>query len=181
MATLVLKNTTASDVFIPDVGVTVPASSLDTFTDDGLIRDLAGSQDVRNFVTAGTLTVNDGASDLSTPIGLTYLAQLWSSAGLDDNPIKLKEVEVDFGALATAFKTFTIVDTDVRAESVVAAWKSGKAATGKTADEISLDAINFSVDPGAGSFSLMASTLNGPVVGAFKVVYMIATPSALSA
>lgn len=184
MATLTLKNTTGSDIFIQDIGIIipgpVPGPAEDTFTDDGLLRTISSSRNTREFVTSGALVVNDGISDLSIPIGLTYLAQLWFRSGFDSNPIKIKEIEVDFGLVATVFKTFTIVDTDVRAESVIAAWKSGKAATGKTADEITLDDISFSVNPGSGSFTLVASALNGPVTGAFKIVYIVSTPSALS-
>lgn len=87
MATLVLKNTTGVDVTIADAsGIVIPASGQDTFTEDGLIRQLAESLDLRTFVNAGTIVVNDGTSDLSPADGRVYLADLWTQVGFDDPP-----------------------------------------------------------------------------------------------
>jgi hypothetical protein len=84
MATLILKNNTGSVVTIPDVGVVIPASGQDSYTDPKHIVLLAASTSVRTLLTAGTLTANDGTGDLSLANALLYLEKLWSKVGRDD-------------------------------------------------------------------------------------------------
>lgn len=81
MATLTLKNTSGSPILIDDVGAFIPGSGQDTYSNLTLLRNLAASPFVRSLVTAGTLVVNDGASDLPVIEGLAYLDALWASAG----------------------------------------------------------------------------------------------------
>lgn len=81
MATLVLKKPTPGDFFISDVGVTVPGSGQDTYTDDGLIRKLSSSRILRDAVAAGTIVVNDGVQDLTADQGAAYLTELWQGVG----------------------------------------------------------------------------------------------------
>lgn len=86
MASLILKKPTPGDFFISDVGVIIPGSGQDTFTDDVLIRRLASSFVTRDAVSTGTLVVNDGVSDFSPAAGLEYLETLWVRAGFDTSP-----------------------------------------------------------------------------------------------
>lgn len=81
MATLIIKKPTPVDFFIADVGIIIPGSGQDTFTDSALIRRLTTSDDTRAAVTGGTLVVNDGISDLSPTAGIEYFEQLWVQAG----------------------------------------------------------------------------------------------------
>lgn len=57
-------NNTGAVVTITDAGVVIPASSFDTFTDDSLVRQLATSKSIRTLVGAGTLTLNDGSTNI---------------------------------------------------------------------------------------------------------------------
>ena len=82
-----------------------------------------------------------------------------------------KTVELDFGSPGTRSKTFTVTDADVSASSVIQAWQSGSAATGRSSDENEMDQIMFRAVPGAGSFTLYATSLFGPVSGLYKVNY----------
>jgi len=68
----ILKNNTASIVDVTDVGIEVPASGTFTIepTDYWI---LAASDDTSSLLTAGTLTMNDGTSDLSTSDGINFL------------------------------------------------------------------------------------------------------------
>lgn len=86
-----------------------------------------------------------------------------------------KTIEVDFGSTGTRSKNFTITDADVTASSVIIAWQSGAAATGRSADENEMDKIVFQALPAAGSFTLFAASLQGPVSGLYKVNYQILT------
>ena len=64
----ILKNNTASAVLIDDVGQTVPASGQLTINpQDDLL--FAASSDVITLIGDSTLTVNDGANDLSISDG----------------------------------------------------------------------------------------------------------------
>lgn len=81
MATLILKKPTAGNFFISDVGIIIPGSGQDTFTDSTLIRRLTTSNVTRSAVTGGVLIVNDGTSDLSPTAGIEYFEQLWVKAG----------------------------------------------------------------------------------------------------
>jgi hypothetical protein len=83
------------------------------------------------------------------------------------------ETEVDFGSTPVNVATFTISDTKIIAVSNVIAAQSGKAATGRQADENEMDAIMFNATPAAGSFVLNAQPRSGPVVGKYKVNYTV--------
>lgn len=79
MASLVIKNNTGSNVPIDDVGIFIPASGSETLTRTIAILQVCRSADTRALVTAGTITLNDGSSDLSVLAGLNYLDVLWST------------------------------------------------------------------------------------------------------
>ena len=82
------------------------------------------------------------------------------------------EVEIDFGTVALRTKVFSITDAASTSTSKIVAVQSGKAATGRAADENEMDCIQFSVLPGTGSFSLYAYT-SSFVSGKYKVNYTI--------
>ena len=85
-----------------------------------------------------------------------------------------KQTEVDFGALGTRSRTFTITDSDVSASSKLNAIHSGEAATGRAQDENEMDTLCLRCVPGAGQFTLYADALLGSVAGKYKVNYSIA-------
>lgn len=82
-------------------------------------------------------------------------------------------IEIDFGTTPTSYKTFTIIDSAVSTSSFLIINQSGAAATGRSADENEMDPLIFSGTPASGSFTLVASALNGPVVGKYKVNYIV--------
>ena len=84
-----------------------------------------------------------------------------------------KEVEVDFGTIPTNYKTFTITDAMINTGSLLFPTQSGKAPTGRHEDENEMDPIIFSAAPKTGNFILRATTIDGPVVGKYKVNYGI--------
>lgn len=85
MSTLTLKKPSPGNFFIQDVGIFIPGSGQDTFSDNNLLRIIARSGDTRNAVLNGTLVVNNGVTDLSVTDGLSYLSSLWvlGAFGLD--------------------------------------------------------------------------------------------------
>ena len=98
MATLVLKNTTAAIVTITDASaVIIPASGQDTYNDPPMIVQLAKSQVLQALVTAGTLVVNDGTSDLIVAVGLQYLGQLLTQSGFNTLPNTIMLFQMQLG------------------------------------------------------------------------------------
>jgi len=87
-----------------------------------------------------------------------------------DGALTVSEAEIDFGTRPVCCKTFTVTDAGVSAASKIIAVQSGKAATGRDADENEMDAIVFSCVPGSGTFTLYARSFN-PVTGLYKINY----------
>lgn len=83
------------------------------------------------------------------------------------------QVEVDFGSTPTRSRTFTIVDAAVSATSKIVVIQSGEAATGHSQDENEIDTLIFKPIPALGSFDVYAESLTGPVVGVYKLNYLI--------
>jgi hypothetical protein len=86
---------------------------------------------------------------------------------------KWTEVEVDFGTTPVFDAQFTVVDALVSAASKVAVVESGKTATGRTAGDSQWDSIAATADPGAGTMTVYAVALPGPVVGKRKLQYQV--------
>jgi hypothetical protein len=84
-----------------------------------------------------------------------------------------KQIEIDFGTRPTNYKTFTITDIDVGPGSKLFPTQAGNAPTGRHEDENEMDPIIFNAAPKTGSFILRATTIDGPVVGKYKVNYGI--------
>jgi len=74
MWTCIIKNDGASPVMIEDLGISVDATAQIDFHELFDFTDIADSDDLRDLVTAGTLVVNDGSTDLSASDGVDFLA-----------------------------------------------------------------------------------------------------------
>jgi len=85
----------------------------------------------------------------------------------------ITEIEIDFGTTGRSVKTFVITDLNVSPTSKIIIQQSGKAPTGKSADENEMDKIQFNATPGTGQFILNAECLTGRVLGKFKVNYIL--------
>ena len=85
----------------------------------------------------------------------------------------ISEIEIDFGASAVRSKKFLISDAAVLASSKVVPLQSGKAATGRQADENEMDMLHLRAAPAAGAFTLYAACLTGRVNGKFKINYQV--------
>lgn len=85
MAVLLIKNPGTEDIFITDVGVLIPALSVEKFVFPKEIRALTMSEICRSCVEKGTLVVCDGR-DLSPSEGILFLENLFVRAGFDTWP-----------------------------------------------------------------------------------------------
>ncbi len=74
MWTCIIKNEGASPVTIDDLGITIDATAQIDFHELFDFTRIADSNDLRDYVSAGTLVVNDGTSDLDTSDGVDFLA-----------------------------------------------------------------------------------------------------------
>lgn len=85
--------------------------------------------------------------------------------------LTVTETEIDFGPTPTREKTFTVTDAGVSAASKIIVTQSGKAATGREADENEMDGLILAANPASGQFTLYARAVPGPVSGKFKLNY----------
>lgn len=93
---LILKSTGASFI-LPDVGVIIATGAGSDFSDsagcDAALRKALGqSWLLRALVSAASVVVNDGVSDLGISAGLQYLNRNWFQAGGDTN-VNFAQVE----------------------------------------------------------------------------------------
>ena len=72
MWTLIVKNAGAIQL-VEDLGISIPAASQLTMSDQFEYEEIASSDDLRTLVNNSTLVVNDGVSDLSAADGVLYL------------------------------------------------------------------------------------------------------------
>ena len=84
------------------------------------------------------------------------------------------QVEIDFGSTATDQSTFTITDALVSGTSKIMAVQAFVAATSKEQDENEFDVLQCQTVAGTGNFTLVVSSLYGPVSGTFKINYWVA-------
>jgi hypothetical protein len=85
----------------------------------------------------------------------------------------IKQVEIDFGTAPMHEGSFLIADAEVVAASQITGSVAHEAPTGKDLDEVEMDALNLSFGPGVGVMTIYARSIEGRVVGAFKVNYLI--------
>lgn len=87
--------------------------------------------------------------------------------------VTIAEVEVDFGSVPVWSKVLTVIDATITTASKIIAVQSGKAASGREADENEMDPILFSATPQSGQMLLIANPQAGPVGGSYKVNYIV--------
>jgi len=83
------------------------------------------------------------------------------------------EVEINLGTIPVYETNATIIDASVTVLSKIIAIQSGKAPTGKEADENEMDQINIACLPGSGLFTAYISTTPGPIINTFKFYYQV--------
>jgi len=83
--TVILKNFSGSDQLVKDLGLPVLDSTAEINLDEQFTYDeITGSDDLRDLVDSGDLTINDGVDDLSPSDGVDYLT-LINKEYLEDN------------------------------------------------------------------------------------------------
>lgn len=71
--TVIAKNTTGTDIFLPRLGETVPAVSQITLTENNTYFEICSEEVLPTKINAGHIVINDGISDLSIAEALGYL------------------------------------------------------------------------------------------------------------
>lgn len=82
MWTLIIKNAGTLQL-IEDLGITIPATSQITLSNQFEYQQIASSDDLRTLVNNGTLVVNDGVSDLTAAKGVLFLT-LYNAKEVED-------------------------------------------------------------------------------------------------
>ena len=149
---------------------------------------------------ASAITVTSGAGSpegvISKPVGWLYLRTngaagtvlyvkesgtgntgwvAYSSSGGGGGSAVWTEIELDFGATPVADKVFTITDATVTATSKIAVVGSAKIPTSGTGDEGLFDIVVYTAKPAAGSFTIYAMALPGPIQNNRNVLYQVST------
>lgn len=99
----------------------------------------------------------------------------YSSSGGGGGSAVWTEEELDFGSTPVADKTFVITDATVTATSKIAVVGSAKIPTAGTGDEGLLDIVVYTAKPAAGSFTIYAMALPGPIQGNRNILYQVST------
>lgn len=174
-AAIALASASSGGVTDGDKGDVTVSGSGATWTIDPAAVTYAKVQDV----SAISRLLGRGDSGVGSPQEITLGTNL-SMSGTTLNAAAggastWTEAEIDFGSGVGQFDAvFTVTDGTVGATSKITVIPSGKAATGRTADDWQWDGITFAANPAAGSFALYAVAVPGPVVGKRKIQYSVA-------
>jgi len=71
---ILVKNNSGAEVFIDDLGISIPDSSERDLIIEFDLEELNKSEDLQNHVSSGDLIINDGLNDLDIPTALAHLA-----------------------------------------------------------------------------------------------------------
>ena len=116
--------------------------------------------------------------NLNTQVAYALRALGARIATLEATPagsLSATEIEHDFGTTPVYDASFTITDAAITSSSKkVVIVPSGKAATGRTADDWQWDGATIVADPGTGSATAYVTFHPGPIVGPRTFQYMVA-------
>lgn len=87
--------------------------------------------------------------------------------------VDIQQTEVDFGTVPTDTKTFTVTAGAIVGTEQINATQSGDAPTGRSADENEMDTLQVSARAASGSIVFIVRALDGPVVGKYKINYLV--------
>lgn len=94
--------------------------------------------------------------------------------GLNVYPTRMAEAQIDFGSTPLRSAAFTLVDENITASSRVVVLDSGMLGDGLQQDEAEMDCIVCRAGAAAaGSCTIYAFGMLGPVAGVHRVVYML--------
>jgi hypothetical protein len=153
------------------------AINLDTVTHTVIIEwyngTVARRQHSAELAAGESLVYARGDWSVYNPTGKEILVGNTGTAGTDgdDGALTVTEVEVDFGVVPVFEKQITVTDAGVSGTSKIIAVQSGKAATGRDADENEMDSLLLNCTPATGQFVLNCRAIPGPVSGLYKINY----------
>lgn len=73
MYTIIIKNNSATNITIEDLGITITNASQNILSEGYPYSEILNSDDLRSLVASANLEVNDGSNDLSVTDGVKYL------------------------------------------------------------------------------------------------------------
>ena len=148
---------------------------------------LSDQTDLQSALNAKASTSHAGTHSVagSDPLNVTTLAGYTGDtskflradgtfAAVPDTDPTLGETEVDFGTKPVYESSFTLVNAAITTSSKITMVESGNIATNRVAAGDALfDSVVFAALPAAGSATIYARAVPGPVVGARKLFYQI--------
>lgn len=146
------------------------------------IASVALTDNVTNYISIDS----GGLLQISTVEYPTYdqnifIARVTTGGGVVGNIIAdrvtfspyVKEIEIDFGTIPKPDALFTIIDDISTTSAKIIPTLSGKTATGRADGDSQWDHVQFTANPGNGSFILYAICTTGSVAGKRVVQYTI--------
>lgn len=134
--------------------------------------------------TKGDLIARTSSADVRVPVGrdgYVLTADSTLSYGVDWKPTQLiKETELDFSSTPVSSKQFTVIDLSIVTTSKILACPSLSAPTGRTQDEMEMEAFNIRSVPYDGYATMQVDALTGPVTGKYKFNYVVGSPGGTS-
>lgn len=111
---IIAINDTTSDIFLEDLGLTIPASSQISLHEQFEFEEIAGDDSLKVQVTAENIIINDGTTDLSISDGLSYITY-WGKYEYQSEQAFIEAFERDdqFLDYDDTFKILDISNLDV--------------------------------------------------------------------
>jgi len=126
---IIIKNPdTLNPVTVDDLGWIIGAGETVNAHEQFDFGELAGSEDLRTLVAAGTLIVNDGSADLSATDGVAWLKRA-SKKYVDDQVADAKSYA---DSIASGFKPKAPVEAATTAALPAATYNNGTGGVGAT-------------------------------------------------
>lgn len=85
----------------------------------------------------------------------------------------VRTAEFDCGTIPVWDGSATITDATVSSTNLILVGQSGAAPTGKDQDENEMDGLECRAVSGSGSFTLYFTANPGPIVGKYKINYVV--------
>ncbi len=85
----------------------------------------------------------------------------------------IKTAVIDFGQTPASTEAFTITDASVTTLKNILAIQSAQGTGGRADDESEMDPLVLRAKANAGSITIYATSLDGPVVGKYRINYQV--------
>ena len=153
---VIIKNNGVTPYLVEDLGISVPSASFIDFHDQFTYDEIAGSDDLRDAVTAASLVVNNGIIDLPATSGSDYLT-IENIYHLEDNYYNKVELGTS-GESEVHWDNITNAPSFTEGNTLDDAYNEGGAGAGRT---VIVDSGSVQLSAADGGYSPLELTEQG--------------------